>query len=270
MEHKNILIACPVRNREWILPAYLEHLHSLKYPKKNLSILWVINQSDDNSEQILKKFQREYSHEYRKITIKIFNGSKIVPNDKRIRATRNRYIYNHLAELRNYILSQVGNNDFIFSSDSDILLKPDTLTQLINSDKDIISSIIFNGYKFDKENAWRYPNILKQLSDGKIEHIANSYVKKSPISKISKLLQVDVTGASVLLSKYAATKIKYGYHIQGEDVAFCLEAKKKGFDIWCDIGLFNQHIMDKEMLVDYKKGVKTNDNTNNGSFNSLE
>lgn len=268
MNDKKILLLCPVRDRAWVLPYYLKHVYNLDYPKHLISILWLINQSKDDSEKILKEFKNKYEHEYNKIEIEHYKSNKIIPeynrerNDKvyvysdgRKEVVKDKStdaVYTHLAEIRNYLLSKIGDHDYIFSCDSDILVRSDCLSKLVSHGKDVISAIIFNGYKAaGKENAWRYPNVLRVLSDGKIEHVANSYIRKSPEATESKLLRINITGAVYLISNEVAKKVKYAYHVKGEDTPFCLDAESKGFEIWCDTGIFNRHIMDKEMLKEY-------------------
>lgn len=247
-----ILIAAPVRDREKYLPHYLKHIYNLNYPKHLISILWVVNQSTDRSEQLLKEFKKKYQDEYKNIQIEKYNGSKIIPKDARITQIRVEHTYSHLAELRSYILSKIGDNNYLFSCDSDILVKPDCLIRLVLHQKDVCASVIYNGYRIDKENPWKYPNVLKMLADGSIEHIANAYIKKSPMLTESKLIKCDVTGAVYLISNRVATSgAKYRFHPQGEDIPFCLDVKKRGFEIYADAGVYSQHLMDEQMIDTY-------------------
>lgn len=248
---KTILISCPVRDRSWILPEYLDHICSLDYPKDRISILWVVNQSTDNSEEILKKFKRMHQHEYLSIQIKRFVGNKKVPKDERKSMIRNSFIYNHLAEVRNYIFDSIGYHDYLFSCDSDILVKPNTLKKLLSHNENCMSGLIYNGFLNSQTEPWRYPNILRRTHDGKFEHIANTYVKNAPSLNESKVKEVGATGALVLMSREVCQNTRYGFHHQGEDIYWSNDCYHKGYKLYCDYSAYAFHAMNKDLLQQY-------------------
>ena len=45
----DIMIGCPVRDREWILPKYLDSIYALSYPKENICLCFIVNDSTDNT-----------------------------------------------------------------------------------------------------------------------------------------------------------------------------------------------------------------------------
>lgn len=53
------MIGCPVRNRAWILPQYLQHLTALVYPPDQVEYCFVINDSQDKTEALLQEFARD-------------------------------------------------------------------------------------------------------------------------------------------------------------------------------------------------------------------
>ena len=77
MQHKRILIACPVHNREWILPYYLKYLHALDYDKNLIDIYWIVNNTTDKSKKLLERFKEEHGGAYRSITIEVHNNKKM-------------------------------------------------------------------------------------------------------------------------------------------------------------------------------------------------
>lgn len=249
MKNSKILLGCPIRDREWIIPNYLESIYSLDYPKELISLCWIVNQSCDQSEKLLRDFKRQHQNEYRSIEVINYFGNRKIPTDTRINNTRLDYTYHHLADVRNLLLENIGDNEYLFSVDSDVLVNPNCLKRLLSHQKPIISSLIYNGYLVSPEAPWKYTNCMKYHVDGKIGHITNWFIKNAPTLKENKLIQVDVTGAVYLISRDVIDAgVRYAYDIQGEDIPFCLSASEKGFSLWCDLQAYSNHIMDKKMI----------------------
>lgn len=252
-----VTIGSLVRNRAWILPDFLKHIEDIDYPKNLIDILFIVNDSTDDSLQILNNFKNKNKNMYNKITIEIYN--KNAPEDKREHKLRSTFIYSHLANLRNYLLSKCK-TEKLLSVDSDILVQSNILNKLLESNKEVVSSLIYNGYELASENPWVYPNIMStnmQIGEKKsYKHINNYYVKNSNELKTSKIIEVDLTGAVILIDKKIYKKAKYGNHIYGEDAIFCENAKKLGYKVYCDLSVFSQHIMSEQQLKSYKMGVK--------------
>ncbi len=227
-----VTIGCPVRDREWILPAYLESLKKLDYPSDKISFIFILNDSKDFSKSILMDFKKENEKYYNKIDIYTENKNAI--KDKRVQATR-RKIFKSLAELRNSLLEKIE-TDYFFSIDCDILVFPDTLKLLISNQKDIVAAVISND-SIQNPNAV-YPNIRTNLlveKEGRMVHYYNY--------PLESLFQVDCTGAIYLMTKEVCQKVRYDYDDDGEDIPFCINAKKEGFEIWADSRIHANHIM---------------------------
>ncbi|MBU7008573.1 hypothetical protein Ga0451573_003532 [Peptococcaceae bacterium DYL19] len=169
---------------------------------------------------------------------------------------REKYSYYWLAELRNKLLKKCINlnADYLFSSDCDILFKRDILKRLLSHNKHIVSSLLYNGYLVTKsiDEAYKYPNILRKVDNSRYEHIVTYRVKYFDKNSVDTLVPCDLTGACILISKEVCSKAKYGWHKQGEDEYFCRSAKQAGYDIWCDVSMFSQHVMSPELLEQFK------------------
>ncbi|MDY8021265.1 hypothetical protein [Paenibacillus polymyxa] len=241
-------MAAPIRNRAWILPVYLQHIHDIDYPKAKIELSFLINDSEDISLDILNSFKKENKHIYKNIRIEVYNRN--APVDKRDLNIRNNFIYDHLSKLRNYIMSKVKTDHLMFI-DTDILVQPDIINNLLNHNKDIVSGLIWNGYVVRPEKPYLYPNIMKLNNKGYFEHIVNNQVKNAPLVSSPTLMEVDLTGAVILLSRKVYKSVKYGFHPQGEDAYFCKMAQSKGFELFCDLGAFSHHIMSPEYLEKY-------------------
>lgn len=251
--NKTITIGTLVRNRAWVLPYFLSHIENIDYPKNLIDCIFVVNDSTDNSLEILKQFKLKNEKLYNRIIIDVYNRN--APIDVREIKTRDNYIYDHLATLRNYLMSKIKTDKFL-SVDSDILVPSNIISNLISQDKEIISSLIYNGYLISPNSPWKYPNIMNVATHIKngdqwmnvYAHIQNYYIKNAENLKEDKIIEVDLTGAVLLIDKEVFKKAKYGYHSCGEDAIFCEEAKKLNYKIYCNIGLFSKHIMNESML----------------------
>jgi glycosyltransferase involved in cell wall biosynthesis len=238
-----VTIGCPIRNREKYCKPYLDAILNLDYPKDNISLLFILNDSTDDTAFILNNFKQENSQLYHKIKIEIYNQN--TPEDKRETTIREQYTYSSLSKLRNYWLSQVK-TEFALSCDSDIMLHdPQTLNKLINHRKDFVAGLIINGFLYDKNNPSQYTNILK--GNGFTYQHINKYPENT-------LIPVDFSGAVMLLSQKACKLGKFSWHKQGEDCGMSESLKKQGIHLWCDTSVKATHCMSEEYLDKYLRG----------------
>lgn len=232
-----VLIGCPIRNRGHMLEDYLSHIYRQDY-KGSARLYFIANNCTDNTIDILKKHKSMGLLDY-----SVLNNRNVLP-DTRNKVQRRTNLYHWLVKLRNLMLDKAKELqcDFLLSCDSDILMRPDTLSRLIGHNLPVVSALVYNGYLASPENPWCFPNIMSY--DGiKYRHIANYWVKYPEKSPVGKLLRVDLTGACVLIRK-DMYKYPYSYVLQGEDAGFCEAVKKGGYEIFCDVSLFNTHKME--------------------------
>lgn len=253
--NKKIFFGCPISQRAWIAPFYLRNFYNQTYPKHLIHILWIVNNSTDDTFQILSQFKLDHEKEYGSIRIQIYNASEI-PEDQRSVEIREKFMYQRLADLRNRMLDEFLKTDcdYYFSVDSDILLRKDCLERLISHDKDFVAALIYNGYLMSggKENAYKYPNILNEDTPGHYKHIVNYRTKHPETNFENPLIKTDFTGAVCVMSRKTCSVSRYSWHKQGEDSPLCESARKAGIQIWCDVYNYNQHVMSKELLEEFK------------------
>lgn len=230
-----VTIGCPIRNRAWILKEYLEGITKQNYDRKLINLLFLVNDSKDSSLRILEKFKKENDSQYAGIDIQVKNLGAV--EDERTPGTRDS-IYHSLTEIRNSLLDMIPDTDYFFSVDSDILIPENALNILVNSKKDIVAGVIRNDYLVNPSAVypWVRTNLMiKSEKDGRIVHYFGY--------PLNSLFEVEVTGAIYLLSKEVYKSVRYGYDVQGEDIYFCREAKKRGFKIWANSALHAEHVM---------------------------
>lgn len=208
-----IFIGAPVRNRAWVLRRYLDALIDQNVEKE---FCFVLNDSIDESESILQSYGMPY--------VEMNLGSTY-------EAVRGKYSIAHLAQLRNRLLEEFLRSDceYFFSVDTDVIIPENSLVQLVEDDKDIISMLIRNHPTLQAHNAMVAGRHMQTIPEG--------------------IIPVDVTGAVYLIKrKVIEAGVRYQYYPQGEDIPFCKLAAAKGFGIYCDTRLKPIHV--------YKEGVE--------------
>lgn len=265
-----ISLVFPTRNRQDHLPIFLDCIYNLEFPKKNIEIITIINDSTDESEQILQKFKKEHESEYNKIYIKRYDlgtptynsdrysiiSPKIIQNNgvqRAIPQNETHKVYKNLAKHRNSLIAK-AQGDFIFSVDTDIFVKKNTLTTLLNhitNDIHYVSAHICNGFIVEKINGKRAYDFTNAMYYDAIlnKHVHYAYEVNNGLVKCSN------SGAVFLISKKAyKSGARFDGHKIGEDFVFSQDLINRGFNIYCDTSHKLAHCMDLELLEQYKSG----------------
>lgn len=109
---QTVLIGIPVLNRKDKLPDILNGLLKIEYPHKLIRIVLVDGDSTDGSFEILEKFKAENGSGFREVEV-ARGGFRSLPKS------------------RNYIASKLGDSDYLWFLDSDVLVNPDSLQWMI-------------------------------------------------------------------------------------------------------------------------------------------
>lgn len=236
-----VMIGCPVRNRAWVLPRYLEHLDRLDYPRQRRQYCFVINDCIDDTAKILENFaarpgiraQLLYAEKAVSAPVISFPSTIANPNQPE---QRGRYNLSRLAFLRNHLLAAFLASDcqYLFSVDSDILVPPRVLRQLLADNCQVVSALVCNGHQLGDTRIY---NILRRVED----HY--EFIREFPRDS---LFPVDCTGAAYLIRRDVIEDYHVTYSAKkgGEDIGFCENAAAQGVQLYCDGRLECQHIMD--------------------------
>lgn len=149
-------------------------------------------------------------------------------------------------QVRNLIANfTVQNNfDYLLCVDSDMVLQPDTLVQLLSSDKDIVGGV------YRQRNMTKViPEVYVTMPNGGCRNITINELSTTP-----DLFIVDSIGFGCVLIKNKVLKIMdyphflYKHSIDfkdtvSEDVFFCRKAKTFGFETHCLKTVRPGHIM---------------------------
>jgi glycosyltransferase involved in cell wall biosynthesis len=198
----------------------------LDYPQNQVEYAFIVNDSTDDTLTILQDFARQS-------TSPVHIALKNMGN--RHKSSRGAYNIGNLVVLRNLFLEIFLETkcSYLFSVDSDILVTPGSLKELVKSGQPVVSLLVRNDHHLGELG---YYNIMKLHGD-----------HYRPIQDFprGRLIPVDCTGAAYLIQRSVIEKSKVRYHLhrQGEDVGFCEDARAKGIGIWCHTGLECAHVM---------------------------
>ena len=249
----DIIIAAPVRNREWILGEYLEHIKEIDYPKEKIGLHFICNDCIDESFNIIDFFRCRNQEEYRYIRISNielgYPADCCEDGDRRIcrkdgKFRRDLYSFPALSTLRNLILDLASLDkkaQYLLSLDSDILVKPDIINRLLETKKDIIAALVKNGGDVYNWIPFEYRFLLDTaLSDlkGKIdiektEPFINRMIDKEDlIRKLKELYTweevVKIFNRSSLINEVKNSKYPIAYKNRSETFDDLFKVKATG------------------------------------------
>lgn len=221
------MIGAPVRNRSRTLPRYCQ---AISLQDIEFKTMFIANDCNDDSVEILKSY-----------------GFNVVQHDLNDEATeqaeRTHYKYNNIATVRNVLLDKFleSDYDYLMSIDTDVIISPGSVQQLIDRDKDVVSMLIPNG--IEKEHF----NVMKKVRN----HVVSEDVYASLfVDELQdEMVRCDLTGAVYLIKRdVIESGARYADHTNGEDTPFCETAIRNGFQLWCDTTLRLVHMFYQDMI----------------------
>jgi hypothetical protein len=219
-----VLLAAPVRDRAWVLPQFIQHLQAQNLTNVQLDTLFLANNCQDQTVSLLKE-----------ANLRVIEKNHL--STRTAGSLRGQYSFSHLAYLRNLLVQAFleTDNEYFFSVDTDILLPSSGLQTLLAHKKNICSMLLCN--QLTGEPCKRAHNIMKwNETHQKFQHLLQW--------EEGEILEVDLTGAVYLIHRNVLEDgVRYSYHGQGEDAAFCTAAKQKGYHLYCDTSLRPVHMM---------------------------
>ena len=135
-----ILIGSPIHQKPDILALFLQSLQRLNTDKLKLSYVFIDDNTDEASRDLLKEFAQQNK------------DVEILPSTHQDVYVTNDYTHQwtydlvwKVANFKNAMIQYflARDDDYLFFIDSDILIDPHTLTHLVTTKKDIISEIFW-------------------------------------------------------------------------------------------------------------------------------
>lgn len=251
MRDRRILVASPVRQRPDILKEYAESLLNMNTEGFKPDFLFIDDNSDKASAEILQKLTGILSGT-------LIKGSSSAPS-KVMPDTRHKWDFitiQKVSEYRNRILQLAREGDYegLFFIDSDLLLHPNTLRHLMAQDKAIIAEIYWTRWAPSGPlypQVWLYDNYTQFISEGaaalspdQIKSRTEDFhamLKRPGVYRVGGLGGCMFIGKAVLKSDVSFTKV-YNLSFAGEDRHFCVRAAVHGFEMYVDTSYPAYHI----------------------------
>jgi glycosyltransferase involved in cell wall biosynthesis len=270
---KKVLIASPVHQVPEILSVFLYSLERLKQEDIAIAFYFIDDNKNPESSRLLKQFQERNQS----VFIEKSNGQDTYFRDG-ITHYWNEHLIWKVASFKNSIIqfAKVQNFDYLFLVDSDLLLFPQTISHLVQQEKDIISEIFWTNWQptsMKQPQVWLYDEYTQyhkqrgeHLSDEQIAIRYNEFLNKM---RVPGVYEVGGLGACTLISRDALHKgVNFdqipNLTFWGEDRHFCIRAAALGFALNVDTHYPAYHIYrdtDKEGIPDFFNRTLGNDET---------
>ena len=265
MNKKRVLVGSPVYQKPEILDAFLKSLKNLNEQTISMDYMFVDDNIDEESSQLLAAFEREES---KVIIIQGKEQGVYLCNDESHHWDDDLML--KVANYKNCIIDYAieNNYDYLFFVDSDLVLHPNLIEHLKSTNKDIISEIFWSQWHKDRPlepNVWlfdEYDLVPKRLGEKLSEKEMDlRQIKFLNQLRIPGVYEVGGLGACTLISRAALIEgvnfkpIK-NLTIHGEDRFFCIRAAVLGIDLFVDTHYPAYHIYREQDLAGVKDYVK--------------
>jgi hypothetical protein len=235
-----ILLASCVRQKEEVFKLFYKSLENLLLPANvQMTRLFILHNSSN-----LKQFIHKTDF------VQIVETSDEYKTDETTHYWKGENLYN-ITHMKNSIFDFVKNADldYVFIVDSDLILHPETLVNLLKTKKQIVSEIFWT--KWNKHDRHEMPNAWDIDHYRFYEGTVEKYKEKG-------LYECGGTGACILIHR---SVIEAGVNFNpvtnvsfwGEDRAFQIRANVAGFKLWVDTNSPAFHVYRDSYIDDGKK-----------------
>lgn len=233
-----LLVGCPVRDRDWIIPSWFSHVEAACTMAEITPVYIFVCDRRDPTRPHCEEQARRYGHDLHFVDVL---EPPVVNRQEHVWSTDPTAL-ERMVHLRNYLLEGVRslNPDYFFSLDSDILVRPDTI-------KNLLETIQKDARGFDALGQKVY------LSPGKD---APSYMTLHSRGVSRKdceaVFRVDIIMAAKLMTPKAYA-VNYSWHQDGEDIGWSLKCRDQGVRLgWYGLNAC-KHVMEPSQLTKVDK-----------------
>jgi hypothetical protein len=142
MTQPNVFLALLVKQKEAVLPLFLESLNDWDYPKENIFIYIRTNNNTDNTKQLLEEWIEEYGDKYKGL---IYNSEDVPEKVEKYDVHFwNGERFRVLGKIRQESMNQALLTDceYYFVVDTDNFLFPETLKELVKLNLPIVAPFL--------------------------------------------------------------------------------------------------------------------------------
>lgn len=252
MEGIRILVGSPVRQRPAVLREFLSSLTELHTSGLTVHYFFL----DDNDTEEASEQLAQFAQENERVVVEQANGSTApYIRDEQTHFWKDELVWK-VATMKDHIIERALQEgyDYLFFIDSDLVLHPRTLQQLVASGKEIISNIFWTKWS---QNASELPQVWlydqyklyesgrdESLSDEEVNRRIQAFLRRL---RIPGIYEVGGLGACTLISRKAlegGVRFARIYNVSfwGEDRHFCIRAAALGFRLHVDTHYPAYHI----------------------------
>lgn len=220
---KNVVLAIPVKNCGKYIDNLMHQIAMLDYPRENISIAIVENDSDDDTWARVQRFaDQERLSDYREVSIeKRDTGFKLPHHSRHVEEIQQERL-NVLANMRQYMVdAYLRDNDYLWWIDADCIFIPqNALKELLRPEHDIVVPILVmpGGSLYDHTT-------IRFEVDGGASKVPD-LVAENPDADF---IRVDLANAPFLASSKAFKLARYECEaMDQEGPCFCRQAAKHG------------------------------------------
>ncbi|GIV04636.1 MAG: hypothetical protein KatS3mg016_0211 [Fimbriimonadales bacterium] len=248
-----VLIVSPVRQKPTILKHFLFGLQQLDTAEIETEYLFIDNNEDGHSSQMLREFANQTDAPVRRLRVPV--GEPYIRNE--IQHQWNESLIWRLAAIKDGALHAALQHgfDYAFLVDSDLVLHPQTLRQMIAYRREIVSQVFWTSWSPDQPplpNVW-YTDFYTLYRVSRSQQVPPEEQRRRAEAFLSALAfqpglyRVSGLGACTLITRKAIeagvcfSELR-GSMLMGEDRHFCLRAESLGFSLFADSTLPPLHL----------------------------
>ncbi|MFS0879534.1 hypothetical protein [Metabacillus niabensis] len=246
-----ILIGSPVNQKPIILKHFLNSLLNLSRGNLDIHYFFI----DDNEQNESSVLLEEFSKSEQNVILKKSEHEDKYERNEQTHVWSEQLIWK-VAEFKDSIIqaAKIGEYDYLFLVDSDLVLHPNTINQLLKAKKDIISNVFWTKWQPnypELPQVWMFDH-YEQYKKRRNENLTKEQLltrHKEFIEMLRKpgVYEVGGLGACTLISQNAISKgisfkeIK-NISFWGEDRHFCIRAQALGIDLFVETTYPAHHI----------------------------
>ncbi len=223
-----ILIHAPISNRAWVLPEWWRALRSQKIGGHEVNVLFDLNDSQDETETLLETYSRVKTP-FNQVFVRRRLWGPLNLGDH----CWNESLYSRMRIMRTEALkaAEVGGYHFVFSLDSDVLLREsDTLMHMLGADFPIMAGV-FRAV-WGNPDAPALPNVWEHGQNDMTDDFLQNAHRNPDHFRVGglgacTLIRHDVWEKGVTYAPVYNLPRNY----RGEDRDFCVRAVVAGFDL---------------------------------------
>lgn len=248
-----VLIVSPVRQKPTILKHFLFGLQQLDTTGIETEYLFIDNNDDAHASQMLREFASQVELPVRRLRIP--TGEPYYRTEIQHQWTES--LVWRLAAIKDGALQAVLQHgfDYAFLVDSDLVLHPQTLRQMIAYGREIVSQVFWTHWSPDQPplpNVWhadfytlyrahRYQKLPPDEQQRRVEAFLSALAFHPGLYRVSGLGACTLIAHKAIEAGVCFSELR-GSMLRGEDRHFCLRAESLGLALFADSTLPSLHL----------------------------